>query len=121
MNRALTYSNWLVTALMLMLGIRSCVVIWFKLLNRPTSGFLIMVGLAMVAGVFVFTAVGVSRWEGWARSLGIAICMANLLAAFLLPHDIGRLQFLAVVSILVLLLVWFYVLALERNSRREIK
>jgi hypothetical protein len=108
-SKFVKYSNWLVTALMLAAGIRSYMIIGSKFLNRPNnvSGILMVQGI--IAGIVILTTVDVSRWEGWARSVGVVLSILTLLAALLTPLHLGGPLYLVLISVLILLIAWFYV------------
>jgi hypothetical protein len=99
-------------------------IIFSKLLNGPKNVSAILIVQAIVAGILILTAVGVSRWEGWARSLGVVMSVLTLLTALLTPLHLGRSLYLFLLCVLVLLVAWFYMPSvkeefLNRNIYRE--
>jgi hypothetical protein len=73
----LKYSNWLVAAVLFLVGARVLFVISRALFisrNFSTERVAVSVVQAIIASLFLLAAVGTVRWEAWGRSLGIAVC-----------------------------------------------
>ena len=110
-NAVLKYSNWLVTAILLFIGVRILLVILKAFLSadgfwkqRPVASLV----QATVAVLFVAAAAGTVRWKSWGRSLGIVICAWNAFATmFLVQLGKHRALGLSFFAVLVLLVFWF--------------
>jgi hypothetical protein len=109
----LKYSNWLVAAILLLVGTRVLFVILLAVLT-PDSFWreraVASLVQATVAVLFILAAVGTVRWKPWGRSLGIAICAWNAFATIFLSR-LGpkhRATGLSLCAALALLIIWFY-------------
>jgi hypothetical protein len=106
------YSNWLVTAIFLFIGVRVLFVV-LRWVSGPNNSWRerpwVPLGQAIVAVLFVLAATGIARWKDWGRSLGVVICSWNVFATIFLTrlNPNHRVMVLGFCVVLVLLIVWF--------------
>jgi hypothetical protein len=109
----LKYSNWLVAAILFVVGARALFVISRALfISRSLSTERLTVSLfqAIIATLFVIAAFGTVRWDAWGRSLAIPVCAWNAFATIFLTRlpTNARLAGLIFCATLVLLIIWFH-------------
>jgi hypothetical protein len=108
----LKYSNWLVTAILIVVGARVLFVISRALfISRSLSIERVTVSLfqTTIATLFLVAAFGTVRWETWGRSLAIPVCAWNAFAAIFLTHLGANHRFAGLIfcATLVLVVIWF--------------